>query len=62
MTTDSLFARPSFIEGIASIADLEGLRFFNYSDTPEGADERALRSDWEMVGQDLAGALAAYGR
>ena len=56
--SDYLFARPSFIEGIARLVDLGGtLNTYNASRTPEEADARALYEDWKAVGHDLRLAL-----
>lgn len=50
----SLYARPSFLEGIARLFDVGGmLNTYNQSRTPEEADYRAILSDWEAVGRDL---------
>ena len=52
--TDFLFARPSFLEGLARVVDFFGvLQEYNTSSTPESADLRAMRADWEAVGADL---------
>lgn len=49
-----LYARPSFMEGVARLFDLGGtLNEYNRSTTPEEADLLALRSDWEALGQDF---------
>jgi len=56
--TDFLYARPSFLEGLARIADFFGvLQDYNTSSTPEAADERTIRADWAAVGADLWSAL-----
>ncbi|MBI3922628.1 MAG: hypothetical protein HY318_14490 [Armatimonadetes bacterium] len=52
--SDMLFARPSFIEGVARLMDLGcTLQDYNRSLTPEEADFLALRSDWCAVGNEL---------
>ena len=49
-----LFARPSFIEGVARTLDLGGtLQEYNSSMTPEQADFLALRADWWTIGEDF---------
>ena len=55
MRSDFLFARPSFLRGMASVLDLRGnlSKEFNRSTTYDLADYRALRSDWAMTGSDL---------
>ena len=59
--SDFLFARPSFIGGIARILDLGGT-FKVYNDSPleEGADLKAISEDWKAVGNTLRDALAEY--
>jgi hypothetical protein len=56
MSEDSfvLYARPSFLEGMARLIDFSGvLNTYNVSLTPEEADFRAILSDWEAVGLEL---------
>ena len=58
--SDFLFARPSTLEGVASILDLFGtLRDYNYSRNVVEADERALYNDFAAVGQDLLAGIKA---
>ena len=58
LRSDFLFARPSFIEGIARMVDLAGsLNTYNSVPTAEEADGRALYEDWKAVGHDLRVAL-----
>lgn len=59
--TDFLFARPSFLAGVASIFDLGGtLVEFNRSPNQELADQYAIGSDWLAVGDSLRQAMAAF--
>ena len=59
--TDFLYARPSFIEGIARVADMLGtLQEYNVSSSDQTADLRGIRADWEAVGEDLLNALVSY--
>jgi len=54
-----LFARPSFVEGMARLLDFGGsLSEFNSSLTPEQADCLALRMDWRLIGQDFQEAVS----
>jgi len=54
MDSDHLFARPSWLSGVARTLDLWGLyEEFNDSLTPEIADYRGLLSDWCMVARDI---------
>jgi hypothetical protein len=56
--TDFLFARPSFLSGLARCLDLFGVfDSYNSSHTAAEADERALASDWIITGQDLHAAM-----
>jgi len=56
--TDFLTPSSSFIIGVGSAFCLSGNYFeFNRSRTPAEADMRALRSDWKIVGEDIAQAL-----
>lgn len=58
-----LYARPSFIEGVARVIDLgDTLTEYNNSITPEQADWLALRSDWTVVGEDLRRAMLQAAR
>lgn len=52
--SDFLFARPSFVEGIARVADFHGtLQRYNTSSDSDYADLRAIYADWEAVGKDM---------
>jgi len=56
-TSDFLFARPSFFEGVARILDFGNtLQEYNTS-TPEMADYHALKADWQAVGEDMMRAV-----
>ena len=56
--TDFLFARPSFLEGVARVLDLGGtLQEYNRSLSEEDADFIALAADTKAVGDDLWAAL-----
>jgi len=58
MSSDFLFAQPSWISGVGRTIDLWGcFEDFNDSPTEEIADARGLYSDWCMVGQDLIAAM-----
>lgn len=53
-----LFARPSFIEGMARVIDLGGtLQEYNVSASPEQADEIAQNMDVRAVNADFRAAL-----
>lgn len=56
-----LYTRPSFFEGIARLFDITGsLNKYNKSRTPEEADFRAIRSDWEAVGNEISSAARKF--
>lgn len=58
--SDFLYARPSFLEGVARIIDLGNtLGEYNTSETP---DEIAISRDWTIVGNDLRTALESEGK
>ena len=53
-----LYARPSFLEGLARIFDFGGtLNEYNESLTPKQADFLALRADWLTIAGDLRNAI-----
>lgn len=64
-TTDNLLKRRrTYGTGVGSILEIypDTLNSeFIISDTPKAADLKALRSDWEMVGQDLRNAAEELG-
>lgn len=52
-----LFAHPSFFEGLGRVVDFGGfLNEYNYSPSPEQADQFAMWADWTAVGNELRGA------
>jgi len=58
LQTDFLTADSSFTTGMASAFSLGGNFYgFNYSKTPAEADNKALLSDWIIVGQDIDDAM-----
>lgn len=62
MSTDYLFARPSFLRGMARAIDLGGLLnrgAYNVSPTAADADAKALLSDWQTVARDFGSAFNA---
>jgi hypothetical protein len=61
--TTFLFARPSFIEGVARVLDLGGtMQVYNDCKTEKEADLKALKKDWQAVGEDILGAVESYGQ
>jgi hypothetical protein len=58
-STHFLYAIPSFWSGWARILDFgDTLTEYNTSVTPAQADFLALKSDWYMVGDDIADVYA----
>lgn len=58
-----LYARPSFIEGVARNLDiLNTLREYNESPDESTADNEALKDDWHAVGGDFRSAISSYER
>ena len=58
VTTDFLFANPSFASGAARVIDLWGqFDDYNFSPSPQEADAAAIASDWIVVGQDICDAM-----
>ena len=56
--SDFLFARPSFLEGIARTLDMHAtLQDYNRSVSTEQADAWALFKDFEAVGKDIRRAM-----
>jgi hypothetical protein len=59
--TDYLYARPSFIGGMAKVLDLgDTLTMYNASRTPAEADYRATKCDWAVVGKDLRDSVERF--
>ena len=61
--SDFMFARPSFLEGMARIFDFGGtLNEYNYDQysTDAEADAAAIASDWDAVWQDWADAIGRW--
>ncbi len=58
-----LFARPSFVEGIARLIDVGGsLNVYNTSPDGVTADTRALDADWRAVGDCVKESILRYAR
>lgn len=52
--TDFLFPKRSFWKGFSSVLNIFGNQNkFNSSKSGQEADYNALKSDWEMIGQDI---------
>ena len=61
MRSDFLFARPSWLSGVARTLDLTGVfDDYNYSPTEARADAKALLCDWRVVGEVIRDAMKAF--
>lgn len=59
--SDHLFVRGSFIAGMGSLLGIFSPYFtFNYSESAQEADNRALESDFGVVGDDIRSVLNAF--
>lgn len=59
--TGRLFARPSFLEGVARVIDIGAtLNVYNQDSTGNEADAKAIYSDWFAVGDDLRSAIRKH--
>ena len=59
--TDFLFSTNDFIIGAGSAINLAGNYYdFNGSESAAEADERAIRNDFSMIGQDLCEATENF--
>ena len=57
-STDFLVPESSFLTGIGSLMNFSRDYYqYNQSSSPAQADERALKNDFAMVGQDLRHAM-----
>ncbi|MEQ1733108.1 MAG: hypothetical protein ABL940_05510 [Bacteroidia bacterium] len=56
--TDFLFPKRNFWSGFSSVLNIYGNpNKFNSSKTGEEADCKAIKSDWEMIGEDFKYAI-----
>lgn len=63
MTNLFLFASFGFFEGMGRVVDLTGTMVdYNSSPTIEEADNRAIISDWQTVGDDLRNVMNSYAK
>lgn len=52
--TNILFIKPSVLHGIGSLLNITGNYFeFNYSNSGEETDRKAIENDWGVVGDDI---------
>ena len=59
--TSLLFARPSFIEGLARLFDFGNtLQVYNVSHDGAEADQAALAADWHAIGGDMMAAVQEF--
>ncbi|MEI8230641.1 MAG: hypothetical protein WCG83_05930 [Candidatus Peregrinibacteria bacterium] len=59
--TSYLYATPTFLSGMAMTLDLGAtMSQYNISRTPEEADAKAMKSDWQATGNDIRFAMNSY--
>lgn len=59
--TARLFAKPSFLGGIARVLDIGAtLNEYNTDPTPADADSEALKSDWAAVADEMYSAVTNF--
>ncbi len=52
---------PNFLIGVATVFDMGStMSIYNTDNTPEEADYKALASDWDETGKDLAKGLMEF--
>ena len=60
---DFLFSDMNFMTGMGSVFNIPGNYYqFNWSDSDEEADEKAIRSDWKAVGNYIREATNQYNK
>lgn len=58
LQSDYLFARPSFVEGVARMLDVSSsMNTYNTFPTGDEADARAVYQDWRALAHDVRVAL-----
>lgn len=63
LSSSRLYSKPSFLKGAARNMDMFGsLNNYNYSESEEEADLRALKRDWKIVGIDIYKAILNYAK
>ena len=61
--TGQLYATPSPLDGLAGLVNFTDTEEeYNVSDSTEEADEEAIRSDWNAVGQDIRKGISLFKR
>lgn len=54
-----LYANSNFVIGMGSIFNIVGEYFnYNYSKSGAEADNKAIKRDWEIVGEDLSNSIS----
>lgn len=52
--TDYLLPKSNFLTGFGTVINIFGNYFsYNYSESDEAADAKAIYSDWSVVGKDI---------
>lgn len=58
LSSSPLLTNRGFIVGMGSVFNITGKYFeYNYSKNAQCADFKAIKRDWEIVGQNLSGAI-----
>ncbi len=59
--SDFLFPESNFLIGVGSLGNVRGNYYdFNFSESAEDADYKAILSDWGTIGLDLLAAANGY--
>lgn len=63
ISTTILLPKKKFIVGLGSVFNIRGQYFdYNTSDSESEADSKALRSDWDMIGEDINDAKRTFAK
>ena len=58
---DFLFSMPSFFKGMGSVLNIGGsYSDFNLPANPQKVDAKAIKSDWDIIGQDFRDVINEY--
>jgi hypothetical protein len=59
--SDFLFSKSTFLTGMGSVMNLSGNYYnFNYSKGEREADEKAIKSDFAMIGKDISDSMSKF--
>ncbi len=58
ISSSRLYSQPKFWDGISTIFNIMGSSFnYNYSKSNLEADNKSIKRDWEIVGNDMWNAI-----